>query len=66
MGVPSHDKRDWDFSIKYNISYNIVIKETINLPHCNKGTLINSSNYDGLSSEEASLHIYKKFKKIKL
>ncbi len=66
MGVPSHDKRDWDFSIKYNISYNIVIKETINLPHCNKGTLINSSNYDGLSSEEASLHIYKKFKKNKI
>ena len=57
MGVPSHDDRDFVFANKYGLPINRVIKgaQGVNdeLPFVDDGVLINSVNYDGLTSEEA-------------
>ncbi len=52
MGVPAHDDRDFDFAKKFNLPIVEVIKD-------NK--LVNSQNYSGLSSEEASKKITRDF-----
>ncbi|MGX5200801.1 leucine--tRNA ligase [Aliikangiella sp. IMCC44632] len=62
MAVPGHDQRDWEFAHKYGIE----IKQVIAAPEgsnlvCDlsqqafteKGTLINSGEFDGLSSDKA-------------
>jgi len=60
MAVPAHDQRDYEFANKYGLSINQVIaplaaeecdlsKEAFTL----KGTLINSGEFDGLTSEAA-------------
>ncbi len=57
MAVPAHDERDFAFATKHNLP----IKRVINakdgseseLPFTEKGILINSGNYNGLSSEVA-------------
>ena len=55
MGVPAHDARDFLFAKKYDLPVNVVIQnphgETI-LPYVEDGILVNSGEYDGLSSEE--------------
>ena len=57
MGVPSHDDRDFIFANKYGLPITRVIKgaQGVNdeLPFVDDGVLINSVNYDGLTSEEA-------------
>ena len=57
MGVPSHDDRDFIFANKYGLPITRVIKgaQGVNdeLPVVDDGVLINSVNYDGLTSEEA-------------
>ena len=56
MGVPAHDARDFAFAAKYNLPVNAVIRDPSGkeeLPYCEDGMLINSLEYDGLSSEEA-------------
>ena len=61
MGVPAHDARDHEFAKKYNLVIKQVIKnENDELPSVEKGTLINSDTFDGLSSEEASKRIITK------
>ena len=59
MGVPGHDARDYEFASKYNLSINQVIKteDDSELPIINKGKLINSEKYNGLSSDDASIKI---------
>ncbi len=59
MGVPGHDARDYEFASKYNLSINQVIEteDDSELPIINKGKLINSEKYNGLSSEDASIKI---------
>lgn len=63
MAVPAHDERDWEFAQKYDLA----IKQVITSPnetavssirieegaYTEKGMLINSNQFDGLSSEEA-------------
>lgn len=57
MAVPAHDERDFAFATKHNLP----IKRVINandgtepeLPFTEKGVLVNSGKYDGLTSEEA-------------
>ncbi len=63
MAVPAHDERDWEFAQKYDLA----IKQVITTPkettvssirieegaYTEKGMLINSNQFDGLSSEEA-------------
>ena len=56
MGVGAHDSRDFDFAKKYNLPIKQVLKakdgET-ELPYTQKGILINSGEFDGLTSDEA-------------
>ena len=55
MGVPAHDQRDYEFAKKYNIQINQVIEIDKNneLPILEKGRLINSSQFNGMSSDDA-------------
>ena len=55
MGVPGHDQRDHEFASKYNIPIKQVIQKTEDdeLPLIEKGTLMNSSQYNGMSSDQA-------------
>jgi leucyl-tRNA synthetase len=51
MAVPAHDERDYDFAKKYNLEIIEVIKTKGSSTE--DGILINSSDFDGLKSEEA-------------
>ena len=61
MSVPAHDDRDWEFAKKYQLPIQQVITDTSNEADINideaaytpKGTLINSGEFDGLSSDDA-------------
>jgi len=61
MSVPAHDERDFEFAKKYNIPIKrVIVKDKIKNHHedvvdvfMEKGYLINSGPYSGLSSEEA-------------
>ena len=56
MGVPAHDARDFVFAGKYNLPINVVIKNPNGddtLPYCEDGVLVNSQEFDGLTSLEA-------------
>jgi leucyl-tRNA synthetase len=53
MGVPAHDERDYEFAQKYNIEIKKVI-ECDELPSPKKGALINSDNFTGLESDDAT------------
>ncbi|MCW8901073.1 MAG: leucine--tRNA ligase [Gammaproteobacteria bacterium] len=60
MAVPGHDQRDWEFATKYGLSINQVIAP-LNNEECDltkeafteKGKLINSGEFDGLTSADA-------------
>ncbi len=55
MGVPSHDARDFAFAKKYNLPITRVIAGTNGndeLPFEEDGVLVNSGEFDGLTSEE--------------
>lgn len=60
MAVPAHDQRDFEFSRKYNLPLEIVIKASDDSDwdyqkeaFTEKGILINSADFDGLTSSEA-------------
>lgn len=61
MSVPAHDERDFEFAQKYNISIRRVIvedekksyPEEVDEVFTGKGFLVNSGEYNGLTSEEA-------------
>ncbi|QIV94539.1 leucine--tRNA ligase [Allofrancisella frigidaquae] len=61
MCVPAHDQRDWEFAKKYNISLKQVIKSNdeklnVNLEKeafVEKGTLINSGEFNDLNFKQA-------------
>ncbi|MCW8918035.1 MAG: leucine--tRNA ligase [Gammaproteobacteria bacterium] len=60
MAVPAHDQRDWEFARKYNIPLKQVIKPVddaeVDLSKCaftEKGVLIDSGEFSGLSSAQA-------------
>ncbi|NEU03761.1 MULTISPECIES: leucine--tRNA ligase [Clostridium] len=65
MAVPAHDERDFAFATKYNLSIERVI-EGGELPFTEKGTLVNSEEFNGLCSDEAKEAIVKKLEKIDL
>jgi len=60
MAVPGHDQRDWEFAQKYGIPINQVI-EPVGDAECDlskraftdKGRLVNSGDFSGLSSADA-------------
>ena len=60
MGVPGHDQRDWEFAHKYDLAVKPVIcpadGSDLDLDHGayeEKGRLINSGEFDGLTSDQA-------------
>ncbi len=63
MGVPAHDQRDFEFAKKYNLPIKIVIQpvdrnkwytlEDMEEAYTEKGILVNSGIFNGLTSEEA-------------
>ena len=61
MAVPAHDERDFEFAAQYNLPISPVIRTSVGdltpAPwqdaYAEKGTLINSGIYDGLSSDVA-------------
>lgn len=66
MSVPGHDQRDWDFAHKYGLTIRQVIRPTDDSDkECDlnkeafveKGVLVNSGQYDGLTSEAAFTQI---------
>ena len=63
MGVPSHDERDFDFANKYGLEITRVIKGkngNDDLPFCEYGVLVNSGEFDGMTTEEAKVKIIEK------
>lgn len=64
MAVPAHDQRDWEFAKKYQLPIKEVITPVDGTSHdysksaftC-EGKLINSEQFDGLSSAEAMKNI---------
>ncbi|MGL5068930.1 MAG: leucine--tRNA ligase [Sarcina sp.] len=61
MAVPAHDERDFAFAKKFNLPINRVIaakdgSET-ELPFCEHGVLVNSGEFDGLTTAEAKVKI---------
>ncbi len=61
MAVPAHDTRDFDFATKYNLPIKQVIKgDSSKLPATEYGELINSGEFDGLSSKIAQKIIAQK------
>ncbi len=62
MAVPGHDERDWEFATKYDLPIRQVIRpaegsdDTVDLKqaaYSAKGMVVNSGEYDGLTSEAA-------------
>lgn len=64
MAVPGHDTRDFEFSTRYDLPIERVIKTKEGaddaLPFVEYGTLVNSPGFDGLSSEEGKAAIIEK------
>ena len=58
MGVPAHDERDFDFANKFNIPVRTVIApsnysaDQLTEVHTGQGTMVNSNEFNGMSSEE--------------
>ena len=70
MAVPAHDERDFAFATKYNLPIERVIepkdsKETT-LPYCEHGVLVNSGEFDGLTTKEAKVKIVEKLATLSL
>lgn len=66
MAVPGHDQRDWEFATKYGIEITQVIRavndsevscDLSQSAFTEKGILINSGEFDGLTSEQALIEI---------
>jgi leucyl-tRNA synthetase len=64
MAVPSHDERDYEFAKKYSLPIKRVIKSADasndELPYCEYGVLVNSAEFDGMTSGDGKLAIVKK------
>lgn len=65
MGVPSHDARDYKFAQTHGLDIKRVIKGAAadiddSLPFCDYGVMVNSGEFDGMSSEEGRVAVVKK------
>ena len=67
MAVPAHDERDYAFATKFNLPIDQVITskkgEEVELPYCEYGVLVNSGEFDGLTTEQAKEAIVEKLAK---
>ncbi|MGL5634098.1 MAG: leucine--tRNA ligase [Sarcina sp.] len=61
MAVPAHDERDFAFAQKFDLPIERVISpnngENTDLPFCEHGILINSGEFDGLTTAQAKVKI---------
>lgn len=68
MGVACHDERDFDFAKKYNLKTKQVLTskdgKEVKMPYCQYGKLVNSEEFNGLTSEEAKVKIVEKLEKL--
>ncbi len=65
MGVPSHDERDYKFAQKHGLEIKRVIKSADpsvddSLPFCEHGIMVNSGEFDGLTTEQGKIKIVEK------
>ena len=64
MAVPAHDERDYAFAKKFNLPIERVIEskngKDTELPYCEYGVLVNSGEFNGLTTEEAKEKIVDK------
>ena len=64
MAVPAHDERDFAFAEKFNLPINRVIEpmngKEVALPFGEHGKLINSEEFNGLTTAEAKVKIIEK------
>ncbi len=65
MAVPAHDERDFSFAKKYNLPIIKVIegKGGEELPFTEYGTMVNSDEFDGITSEEGKIKVVEKLAK---
>ena len=67
MAVPAHDERDFAFAKKFDLPMTRVIApkdgSEVELPYCEHGVLINSEEFDGLTTKEAKVKIVEKLAK---
>lgn len=70
MAVPAHDERDYAFAQKFNLKVERVITskngKNNDLPYCEYGVLVNSGEFDGLTTEVAKEKIVEKLAANKL
>lgn len=60
MAVPAHDERDFEFATKFKLPIERVIEGGDSLPFTEHGKLVNSGEFNGLTTEEAKKAIVKK------
>lgn len=60
MGVPAHDKRDFDFANKFQLPILPVIEQVSGKEFGGEGVLINSGDFDGMPSQQARQAIVSK------
>ncbi|MGL5087284.1 MAG: class I tRNA ligase family protein, partial [Clostridium sp.] len=64
MAVPAHDERDYAFATKFNLPIDRVIDskngKNNELPYCEYGILVNSGEFDGLTTEAAKEKVVEK------
>ena len=66
MAVPAHDERDFAFASKFNLPINRVIAPKDGsdvVPYFEHGILVNSGEFDGLTTDEAKIKIVEKLEK---
>ncbi|EGT3617065.1 leucine--tRNA ligase [Clostridium perfringens] len=70
MAVPAHDERDFAFAKKFDLPINRVIEakdgSETELPFCEHGILVNSGEFDGLTTAEAKEKIVEKLASMSL
>jgi leucyl-tRNA synthetase len=66
MAVPAHDERDYAFAKKYNLPIERVIEGGEELPYTEYGTMVNSDEFNGLSSEEGKVKVVEKLQAMNL
>ncbi|MFL0268514.1 leucine--tRNA ligase [Candidatus Clostridium radicumherbarum] len=60
MAVPAHDERDFEFATKFKLPIERVIEGGDSLPFTEYGRLVNSGEFNGLTTEEAKKAIVNK------
>ena len=68
MAVPAHDTRDFEFARKFELEVIPVVRNESfsDLPFNTEGIVINSEEFDGLSTQEAKEKITKKLKLLRV